>query len=112
LEGRGGRLEQFENFDELKKSLSSRAFDKDDKIRISSPGNKLRVFIFRQEAGNLHLLVRFLMDRVEICYVYVRIYRSLNATVAQHKNCPFGVNIRIDLENITATSDNTGTLVS
>jgi len=52
------------------------------------------------------------MDKVEIFYVYVRIYRSLNAKVAQHKNCQFGVNIRIDLENITATSDSNSTCVS
>ena len=92
--------------------MSSGAFDKDGKIRTSSPGNKLRVFIFRKEAGNLQRLLRFLMDKVEICYVYVGIYSSLNATVAQHKNCPFGVNIRIDVENITGTSDSNGTLVS
>jgi len=33
-------------------------------------------------------------------------YRSLNATVAQLKNCHFGVNTTIELKNnITATSD-------
>jgi hypothetical protein len=77
-------------------------------MRISSTGNKFLVFIFRKEAGNLQLLVRFLMDKTEICYVFVRIH---NATVAQHKHRPFGVNMRIDLENVTPTSDSNGTLV-
>jgi len=57
-------------------------------------------------------LVRFLKDKVEICYVYARIYRPLNATVAQHKNCPFGVKIRIDLKNVRVTSNSNGTIVS
>ena len=34
------------------------------------------------------------------------LYRSLNAIVAQSKNCPFGVNTTTELKNIT-TSDNT-----
>ena len=38
-------------------------------------------------------------------------YRSLNARVAQPKNCPFGVNSKMGLKNITI-SDITGTLFS
>ena len=36
-------------------------------------------------------------------------FRSLNATVAQPKNCPFGVHTRIELTNINTTSVNSGT---
>jgi hypothetical protein len=32
--------------------------------------------------------------------------------VAQFNNCPFVVNTTIELQNVTAASDNTGTLVS
>ena len=35
-------------------------------------------------------------------------YRSLNAILAQSKNCPFGVNTMIQLKNMTATSHNKG----
>jgi hypothetical protein len=37
-------------------------------------------------------------------------YRSMNAKVAQCKNFPLGVNITIELENIT-TSDKSGTIL-
>jgi len=37
---------------------------------------------------------------------YKNISHSLNATVAQSKNCPFGVSTTIDLTNITTTSNN------
>ena len=33
-------------------------------------------------------------------------YRSLHATVAQPKNCPFGVNTTIQLKDVTTTSHN------
>jgi len=39
-------------------------------------------------------------------------YRSLKATVAQYKNCPFGVNTTIQPKNVTTASDNTDTLFS
>jgi hypothetical protein len=39
-------------------------------------------------------------------------YRSLNAIIAQSKNCPFVLNTTIDVKHITSTSDNIGTLVS
>ena len=35
-------------------------------------------------------------------------FRSLNARVAQYKNCSFGVNTTTVLQNITLTSDNNG----
>jgi hypothetical protein len=38
----------------------------------------------------------------------LHIFRSLNAIVAQPKNCPFGFNNKTDLNNITTTSDNNG----
>ena len=37
-----------------------------------------------------------------------RLYRSLNAIVAQSQNFPFGVNTKIQLKNTIKTSDNTG----
>jgi len=37
-----------------------------------------------------------------------RYFRSLNATVAQFKNYPFGVNTVIELKNTTITCDNNG----
>ena len=39
-------------------------------------------------------------------------YRSLNSIMAQRKNCPFRVNTTIEFKNVTAISDNTGTLLS
>ena len=39
-------------------------------------------------------------------------YPSLNAIVTQPKNCPVGVNITIELKNVTTTWYFTGTLVS
>jgi len=42
----------------------------------------------------------------------VKFYRSLNATVAQLKNCTYEVNTVAELRNMKTTSDITGTLVS
>jgi hypothetical protein len=39
------------------------------------------------------------------------LYRSLNATVEQPKNCPYGIDITIVLKNITSLSDNNDTIV-
>jgi len=33
------------------------------------------------------------------------VYRSLSVIVTQYKNCPFGVNVTIEFQNITTTSD-------
>jgi len=33
----------------------------------------------------------------------VKLYRSLDATVAQLKNCPFGVNAAVELKNLHPT---------
>jgi hypothetical protein len=38
----------------------------------------------------------------------LKLYRSLNAIVTQSKNCPFGVNTTIELNNIITTSVNIG----
>jgi len=35
-------------------------------------------------------------------------FRSLNAIVAQPKNCPFGFNNKTELKNITTTLNNNG----
>jgi len=35
-------------------------------------------------------------------------YRSLNATVAQSRNCSYGINTMTELTNITTASDNNG----
>jgi hypothetical protein len=35
-------------------------------------------------------------------------YHSLNAIVAQSKNCPFGVNSMIEIKSIRAISDSNG----
>jgi hypothetical protein len=50
---------------------------------------------------NLHGVGNFL-------YSCQKAYRSLNAIVAQSKNCSFGVNTATDLKNITYTSGNNG----
>jgi hypothetical protein len=39
-------------------------------------------------------------------------YRSVNAILAQSKNCPFGANSTIELKSVTTTSNNTDTLAS
>jgi hypothetical protein len=39
-------------------------------------------------------------------------YCSLNAILAQLKNCPFGVNTAMEPKNITATANSTDTLPS
>jgi len=39
-------------------------------------------------------------------------YRLLNAVVTGPKDFPFGVNTTIEIQKLTATSDNTGTFVS
>jgi len=46
--------------------------------------------------------------------ILLRINRSMNAIVAQLKNCPFGFNTSIDLKNTTTTftSDIAGIIVS
>jgi hypothetical protein len=45
-------------------------------------------------------------------HAVLSLYLSLNAVVAQIKNCPFAVTITFELKNMTATSDITGTPVS
>jgi hypothetical protein len=39
-------------------------------------------------------------------------YHSLNAILAQSKNCPFGANTTIELKSMATISHNTGTLPS
>jgi len=38
----------------------------------------------------------------------IYLYRSLHATLAQSKNCPFGVNSTNELKGITSTTDSNG----
>jgi len=52
-------------------------------------------------------------DKQELCLATGRncvgLHRSLNAIVAQSKNCPFGVNTRTELQSTyTTTSANNG----
>ena len=45
---------------------------------------------------------------LRLLYWAVAAYRSMNAIVAQSKNCPFGVNTTTKLKNVTTTSNNYG----
>ena len=48
---------------------------------------------------------------VWLFYKLHTLYRSLNTTMAQPKNCPFEVNNTIELKNITTKSDSKSTIV-
>jgi hypothetical protein len=57
-------------------------------------------------------IIQCVYNRALYTYINVRTYHSLNAIVAQLKNYPFGVNIIVELKNMTATFDIAGTLVN
>jgi len=78
------------------KSCNARVCEELYRLPTAVFGNKIKYIYFRQN------------ERLaSLCYVVIATYRSLNATVAQPKNCLFGVSNTTELKNVATKYDNT-----